>query len=242
MKQFSTEQLLDRWEDQREIKNLMVRFANCFLLKKEREIFETFWSHEQEDVCLGVNNGYYKGADAVRGFYGGLHEMNLLASRLLKDAFPKELGDKSDGEIYGVGSMDYKPLDTGVIELSGDGRTAKGVWTVRGSHVRITAGGPASYWEWGWFAVDLVREGGEWKIWHMLHLDDICCICGTKWHEPAAEYPPVPEFEEIGNFAMPEPTVKETLRELYHTRRARALSPRVPEPYETFGETFSYGI
>ena len=56
------------------------------------------------------------------------------------------------------------------------------------------------------------------------------------------EFPEVEALQEMKSFQMPEPNVKETVFETYRADRAAAKGPRVPEPYETFAETFHYGI
>lgn len=38
-KTYSTEELVSRWEDQRYMKNLMGKYANCMILNKEHEMF-----------------------------------------------------------------------------------------------------------------------------------------------------------------------------------------------------------
>ena len=47
---------------------------------------------------------------------------------------------------------------------------------------------------------------------------------------------------DMADFRMPEPTVKAVLMENYYTDRPFTKSPKVPEPYETFADTFSYGM
>ena len=54
-------------------------------------------------------------------------------------------------------------------------------------------------------------------------------------------YETVPGFEAIGEFKMPEPNVKMTLRAPYATDRPRTPAPEVPKPYETFDPAHSYG-
>lgn len=238
---FTSEQLLSRWEDQREIKNLMGRMSQDYTLKKEGGMFAAYWS-TREDICLGINEGYFTGPEHVAAYYADQSRRIALESRLIAAAFPEQLGGKSEEELYGVGMMTYRPVDTPVIELSEDGETAKGLWCIRGSYSLLTPGGPQGFWEWGWFAVDFVRENGAWKIWHMLYLKDIDRPCGSSWVGPVKTYEPRPEFAEIANFKSLEPNVKRTLREPYSAHRAFAPSPRMPEPYVTFADTFSYGI
>ena len=37
------EALVTRWEDRREIQNLMGRYTYALLLKQEKDIFDTYW-------------------------------------------------------------------------------------------------------------------------------------------------------------------------------------------------------
>ena len=240
-KYFTSEELLSRWEDQRKIKNLMGRLSQDYTLKKEGEMFKKYWS-DRADVCLGVNDGWFTGPESVAAYYASQAERIALESRLIQAAFPAELGDKSEEEVYGVGMMTYRPVDTPVIELSEDGQTAKGLWTIRGSYSLLTAGGPQSFWEWGWFAVDFVRAGDDWKIWHMQYLREIDRSCGSSWVGEAKVYDEIPEFAEMKNFRYAEPDVKATLRAPYSADRPFTPGPRMPEPYATFAETFSYGL
>jgi len=63
------------------------------------------------------------------------------------------------------GVLHMHTMFTPVIEIAGDGQTAKGVWDSFGPEVQ----GPND--EGGWFqakyGVDFVKENGVWKIWHL---------------------------------------------------------------------------
>lgn len=128
---FTPEQLMDRWEDRRAIKNLMGKFSNCLILNREQDIFEMFWS-EREDVCLGFNDGWYKGRGDVAGYYSAMHEGNKLKARIMRDIFPQYLGDKTDEEIYGVGPFKVRPIGSQVIEIAEDGETGQGYLALPG--------------------------------------------------------------------------------------------------------------
>ena len=80
----TTELLVERWEDQRTIKNLMGKYVNCLLLNRQGEIFDAFFSG-REDVCLTFNDGSYIGQAAVKGYYDAVVERNRLSARLLQD-------------------------------------------------------------------------------------------------------------------------------------------------------------
>lgn len=237
---FTTEQLVDRWEHLRAIKNLMGRMSADYTLKKEGQMYEKYWSR-REDVTLAANEGWYLGAGAVRGYYETLAERITAQSKLIADIFPEELGGKSEAELNGVGTMDYKPVDTPVVEIAADGMTAKGIWCIRGSHSKILPSGPVAYWEWGWFAADFILEDGAFKIWHLQYLQEVCRPSGHPWCGDENVYEALPEFAAATEFVFPTPTVSETVRERYSGSRPFTPSPRVPEPYETFSETFTYG-
>ncbi|MGI5971453.1 MAG: nuclear transport factor 2 family protein [Oscillospiraceae bacterium] len=238
---FSAQELLARWEEVREIKNLMGRLSADYLMKKDADIFQKYWSR-REDVCLGVNDGWYDGAGAVAAYYDSCYKLIELESSLLQKAFPKELGGLSAQEVYGVGLLNYKPVDTPVIEVADDFQTAKGIWCIRGSHARLTSGGPVAYWEWGWFAVDFIMEDEQWKIWHMQYLVDICRPCGEPWTGSEKVYSERPEFAAIKSFEPAKPNRPCVLHAHFSAYRPYTASPRLPEPYATFADTFSYGI
>ena len=237
---FTPEELLTRWESRREIQNVMGKVSQSYIMMEEAQIYDRFWS-KREDVCLGVNEGWYAGAAAVQGYYDAMGEKIRLASDLIAKAFPEKLSGKTTEELYGVGQLGVKPIDTFVIEIAEDGETAKGIWALRNTYSAITPRGPESYWQWGWVAADFVREETGWKIWHLLILNDVHVQAGLQYYEADKPYPPVPGFEDMAEFRMPEPNVKVTLREPYSPNRPRTPAPEVPKPYETFDPACSYG-
>lgn len=241
MKTLTPMELLDRLEWRRQLRNIMGRISHDYAVKQEAKIYERYFSH-RDDVCLGLNNGYYKGAEAVKAYYDALDQEIRLGSELLQKMFPQELGGKTPEEAYGVGMISYVPVESQVVEIAGDGQSAKGLWNVRGSTCRLTTQGPVANWIFGWAAVDFVREDGEWKILNLQLLYNIDHQCGVAFTEKEKSFPEVPELQQMAAFSLPEPNVKKTLMETYYPDRPATKGPRVPEPYETFSETFHYGI
>ena len=238
---FTQEQLLTRWEWRREIQNIMGKVSQSYVMMEEAQIYDRFWSG-REDVCLGVNEGWYSGKDAVKGYYDALGEKIRLASDIIAKAFPEKLSGKSPEELYGVGQQGIKPIDTFIIEIAGDGQTAKGIWSLHGTYADMTPCGPVSRWDWGYWCVDFVCEDGAWKIWHMQDLKDIESPTGGDWTAEPLTYPEEPDFAAMKDFVFPEPNVKAVLRERYYVGRPFTETPPLPEPYDTFAETFSYGM
>lgn len=240
--QWNSEELLTRWEKRRALQNLMVRFfSQDYLMRRENKMYDTYWS-KADDVCLGVNNGYYQGAAAVQAYYQGLADRTALESKLIQQKYAAQVGNLSPEEAYGMGIMDMKSLVAPVIELAADGATAKGIWTIHGMNTKLTAAGQVSYWERAYVAGDFVWEDGAWKVWHLLYVQDLDAPSGTNWADPAPEYPADPAYAELAGFRFPEPNVKMTVYETYSAARPFYAPPAYPEPYETFAETFSYGL
>ena len=240
MSHIDAEKLVTIWEDRRAVQNLMGIFSGHYLLKKEKDIVAELFSG-REDISLGINTGYYEGREAVESYYDAIHQKNLLTTKLIMEKYPEEFRNKTPEEAYGCGLLNYKPLDTPVVEIAGDRETARGIWTCRNSYSDLTTGGPVTFYEWGWVAADFVREDAGWKIWHLLILNDVHVQAGLQYYEADKPYETVPGFEAIGDFRMPEPNVKTTLRAPYAPDRPRTPAPEVPKPYATFHPAHSYG-
>ena len=238
---YTTEQLVERWEAQRAIKNLMGKYANCVILNREQDIYGMFWS-KSDTVSLTFNDGAYVGAEAVSAYYAACHDRNALVAKLMQTRFPEVLGGKSEEEIYGVGPFKVKPMACPVIEIAADGKTAKGLWYCQGAYNDVEICGPVAHWTWGYFAADFLLEEGAWKIWHLQYLNDVDCICGQSWAGEQTPYPDLPEFAPLADFVYPEYTVKKEFRTLYSSQRPVTLCPEIPQPYDTFANTFTYGV
>lgn len=237
---YTTEQLVQRWEDQRAIKNLMGKYANIVLLNREQEVFARFWS--SREPTLAFNDGVYRGTEAVKAYYTACRDRNALVASLLQKRFPERLGGLSEEEIYGIGPFKVMPMYCPIIEVAGDSETAKGLWFCHGAVNAVESCGPRARWTLGWFAVDFLREDSGWKIWHMQYVNDVDCTCGQSWGKEWIPYPELLEFAPLRDFAYPEYTERKTVRPYYTPERPVTEAPSIPEPYEHFADTFSYAV
>lgn len=235
------EQLLTWVEDRREIKNVMGIFSNALMLFLDDDM-KKVWSG-RDDICLGLNNGWYPGRTEVKRFFETRRANDAKKAEVIQKLFPDYIGkDKSLEELKGLGVLEEKPMADPVIEIAADRKTAKGIWYSHGSLSDITPSGPVAFWTWGVFAVDFVYEEEQWKIWHLLYLEDIKTPVSNSFADPGmGRFPALPEFEELGGLKDAEPAVPEVLREYYRPDRPFAKLTCVPEPYDTFENTFSYG-
>ena len=236
---FSTEQLADRWYDRRDVANLAGKYVTSLLLKQESQIFSAFWSG-REDVCLGFHDGYYIGPAAVRAYYDAAAAATAQKSAFLRALLPEQLGGLSHEALFGVGQLQSLPITTPVIEIAADGATAKGIWHVLGSDNDVTPAGPLSYWSLGYLCIDFIREADDWKLWHVLYAEDIRCPMGENWANPQA-HPTLPAFAPLENLPAAPYTIARCVHPQYSPERPFTPPPPLPEPYDTFSNTFSYG-
>ena len=239
-KDFSTEELADRWYDRREVANLAGKFVTSLLLKQEATVFRRFWSREP-DVCLRFNAGSYFGPEALQAYYAREAENTAAQSRMLRDLFPEKLSGLSEEELFGVGQMRGLPITTPVIEIAADSQSAKGLWHIQGAENDLTVYGPLSRWTLGFLAIDFRKEAGEWKLWHVFHAEDVVAPMGESWLKPKAREP-LAEFAAVAAWKpLPFTHPRENYRP-YAPDRPFTPPPAIPEPYESFSETFSYGL
>ena len=232
-RKFTTEQLADRYMDRIEIRNLMGRLTNKVLLHLEDEIVDAYWAKEAPTPTLGLNDGYY---DAITA--------NVEAqSQAMKARFPEYLGQYSDIELHGVGTLIIDALANCYIEQAEDGKTAKGLWYIVGCDNDLTEVGPHSTWGYGMMAADFVKEADGWKLWHLLDVQELDTPCAQNWvTDRACQYPVMGEFAGLANLKLPPLSVEKPVYTVYSPERVYSGTLRIPEPYVTFADTFSYGL
>jgi len=238
---FTTEELVGRFEDRRDVKNLMGKYVVSMLLKKESTMLKNFWS-KKSDICLGVNEGYYQGTEAIGAYYKSIDKYTIATRDLLVKLFPKQTAGKTQEQLYGIGPFEDRCINNAVVEIAADGKSAKGMWASLGNVTDVTTRGPVSHWVCATYAADFILEDEKWKIWHLLYLEDVRSPAGYNWSEGKNPFAELPDFALMAAVSLAQPNVKKVLRERYSLNRPFTKLPRIPEPYNTFAETFSYGI
>jgi len=171
---------------------------------------------------------------------------------------------KNIPENVGAGSEHtMHTQETPVIEVAGDGKTAKGIWYSIGMSARgvVADDGKTSVvtsWMWERYGVDFIKENGAWKIWHLMNLMDQAPVeAGAKSQggpggPGGADRAPGGAGKTPGGKAGPLSGGMGPVGsgEMKYAGRVDSYSwspivvpkiePRFPEPYYTFSETFSY--
>jgi hypothetical protein len=215
MKKKSLEQQIQELEDIQEIENLLGK-----------------WAHIHQVAEVMVEEEMKLWARKTPG-----------ARRTFVQQGPQELivqdGVASFGHMWkkeeissGEGVMGVYPMTTPVIEVAGDGKTAKAILIAIGAGTSKTKDGKfIARWHWVKAAYDLVREDGEWKLWHYRLWEIFCCPYEKSWVDSYIRtHPDIPlpiEQNRTPNYP-------------YSTVTAQVLAPVPPEPYETFDKKTAY--
>jgi hypothetical protein len=237
----TTEEKLAWLEGYKAIEKLVNKKSFFELIKKGDSNWQQFWCSPENEPTLGVNDGFYSGAEAIGAYYAAREENTRIKTALIKKAHP-ELTNKTEEQLHGIGQLTIQNMSCQVIEVARDQKTAKGIWYYTLIDFDLTQYGPEARWYWGRVGIDFINEGGEWKIWHLMDALDFDGLMGTDWNEPDPERPVLPEYAAVADLKLPEPNVKKQNHEKFWRHRPVMPFPAVPKPYDTFANTFSYGM
>jgi hypothetical protein len=229
--------------DIQEIQNVMSKHAYYHGVGYHLQELEDIWVKPGgkfgTTASFGQNHGYWVGMKRIKQTYGDLNERNRKANLEKVSKLHPEVKNVKENE--GVGSLIMHTLTTPIIEVAGDGKTAKAVWYSPGQVTEIGPDGkPMAMWMWEKYGVDFAKEDGKWKIWHIHMYTDFAVPPGKSWTDPATKS----EFSFGDTVERPpemNPDVEEVTYKEWSPTTVPKLLPRMPEPYETFSETFSYG-
>ena len=214
MKQFTSEERIRRVWDREEAKAVLCRHAYFEAANRRNDSLEQLWVQEPEHqatASYGKNWGYYVGMDAIRGYY--------------VDSNP----------IGAPGTNICHPVATICIEEAEDGKTCQAMWYNASYETRMVNGVLTPLWIAEKCSADLIKEGDDWKIWHLFIGVDMQCEASKDFKEqkvdlPAEENPVAVEFG-TPNLAM----------DAYVTRYNYYDYPSIPAAYASFQDKGSSG-
>ena len=159
--EYSDDELIRRVTDIEEVKKLANKRV-YYVINEWREKELELWVSESEHArLLWQEHRLLCGSGQRHHYYVTKHAADL--------------GD-------GVGAVNAHPISTGLVKLAGDGKTAKGLWYSIGQDTKPNGDGTAlAMWNTGKVAIDFVKEGDAWKIWHIVEANDATCEAGDTY-------------------------------------------------------------
>lgn len=193
-------------------RNLMGKYSYFHTAMRNKD-YVKLWAERPDDLLV-LPWGYYRGIEGVRACY-------------LQDH-----GDRSDPEIQNSpilkGGMMMHCMDTEVLEVAADGRTARGVWITPGTETAPAPGKEKGSWCWGKYEVEFIKEDGVWKFWKMTLFPLFLTPYDRSWGQP--------QLELEGTHELPDMGVDERLEKPFWQYGPDAIypenEPAVPEPYD----------
>jgi len=249
----------DRYQkvaDVQEIQNVMSRHAYYYSAGQHQRELEELWALDIPDVCWHSDAGYWIGKDLLWEYYVDyFDDFRTVDLKAFVKLHPEIEFSK---ENLGSGTFMFHTNTTPVIEVAEDGKTAKGLWYSVGKLVQTPGGKQSPMNMWERYGVDFIKVDGKWKIWHFFVHTDFSAGPGQSWaaddmkmpegFDPGAMpdgggQPPMMGGGEAGESASaPSPTIASENGDVRGpTYDPPTEYPRVPVPYKTFSETFSYG-
>jgi hypothetical protein len=221
--------IINRVWDIENIKALMHKRVYFIAGDLRREELDKLWvsgEKAQESASFGSNWGWHVGMDAIRKHYADEHEQRLTLQM-----------QETGASVMNQGNLYMHPASTGLVELAGNGETARGMWYAISQETKATKKGKAeARWILEKIAVDFLKEPDGWKIWHIVIAYDLHCLAGE-------DYSSQPVYTDWDTdplrleFGMP------SIERLIHDQTFNWWDnyPPIPEPYEIFTDETSYG-
>jgi hypothetical protein len=188
---------LCRLEDIHEINNLQGRYNHYLSMSIFDKIIDQFAKRDPNVKVEIADSGVYEGFEGVKRLF------LTMGSRLF--------GRK--------GASPLMMIMTPVIELSRDGKTAKGIWHSFGCITMREETGPYAAWVQGKYDNEFVKEDGQWKFrslrwyvnfrtpfdqgWVKKPIVNSMTFADTKPDKPSTYY--MPYNPDAFNVCLPEP-------------------------------------
>ncbi len=240
-----------------QVQNVMSKHAYLHAAGMNLEEVDTLWVDAKgkfaDSAVFASPLWVMDGLQTVRNAYGKENQKNReLALKAMQKVMPELKLEESN---LGAGhEWAMHTNTTPVIEVAGDGKTAKGIWYSPGMGLMANIEGDdakvGSVFFWEKYAGDFILEDGKWKIWHLQMaydftpglpesmIENLSVINGAADHEE--DTGPMREAGERMEGLPPGFKKPAYSYPVYSPSRPGLIYPRIPEPYYTFSETFSY--
>ncbi|MFT3752536.1 MAG: nuclear transport factor 2 family protein [Paludibacter sp.] len=231
---------VDRQQDWQAVSNLMGARANLMVANRGDLVIELF-AKKQPDVAFALNGQFIEvGHDRIKAAFGKDPQRQQRALEQLAKVYP-QLEAKLENQ--GAGDFRAHALMSPIIEVAEDGQTAQGFWQTIGPAFFSGAnngGTPTAALSYEKYAVDFIKEDGQWKIWHLQTFIEFY----QEFDKPFADQVKAAMTPRTGDNAGPAGTPPANAGGTPYPEWTPVRVPKqvpLPKPYKTFSETYSYG-
>jgi hypothetical protein len=254
-KEMTAAEMAERALDGVEIQNAMAMHQLLGAPGGDHDLeLATIWAQKTAGATFAHNVGIVTGIEAIRKYYG-------TGKGYTNDPKKEQTATPQGMMQAGAGNISFRTLTTPIIHIAGDGKTAKAYWYTPGFQANIQNGQGNSIWSYEKYAIDFVKEDGAWKIWHFHVYNDWEIPMGkdlaqyvleqkksgsTRGGAPAGDRGGAPAGDRGGMPGLSPDVAKAFKSTVYGESYGpdkvpnNLKSPRPPEAYCTFSDTFSY--
>jgi len=241
------EQQLARVDARWEVQNVFSRYQYLHTVFRDAEIIDTLWVKKGTPGISAqyTNSGIYNTWDSVMEYHRnrpspkGKLLVHFTASPLIEVA--------ADGQTA-KGAWIIAGVESGLSDPAVAEKAPPGMFEpdlVEGKKVW-------AHWIQVRYCLDFLKQDGEWKIWHFRAVEISRAPFSQNWIAFASQMEANESMAEFHNdlayfgedgvpvFMPPVDAPPKNIAMPYRTDRAMELVPPLPEPYETFSETFEY--
>jgi hypothetical protein len=224
----------------------------------DKEI-ELIWAQKTPNMSFAENEGIYTGdVNVIKRMYG-----DSAGSWMGNGAGPAQKGGSSaaaggpPGGAPGAaaggpqggppggggaqsGNFSMRTLTTPIIEIAGDGKTAKAFWYTIGWTSSAQGDKGQAQWSFERYGIDFVKEDDDWKIWHFHVYNDFDTPYEKNWVQNAID------TQRKGGVTTARPGLEQYFKPtvFHHSYDPKVnnnpADPPPPVPYCHFEDTFSY--
>ena len=180
----------ERLYDVHKIQNLVVKESLLFEAHLHEERLKLVARKTPGVAIEWGARGVFEGYEGARRTFINIEEsFEKSHAAGMKKLFPNVVFPAEN-----AGMLESQLIGLPVIEVAGDGKTAKAVWismmAIGKTHEQDPK--PSGQFLWWKSAIDFVKEDGEWKIWHYVKNPVFLAPSGKDWMDMYLNMPGTP--------------------------------------------------
>jgi hypothetical protein len=232
------EYIVRMWEKEY-LMDMAARFMLAWSNGERRQALDKYWvrkTHNQRDASFGENNGFYVGMDEIVRHFVGEYEDECKADlSAFQAAYPERGYTSAD---LGLGKALLHDCTTPLLFIADDGQTARYLCYDVGMEATGKPDGTSkSYFEVGLCFLEFIKEGEDWRIWHLVYQHDFSIEAGK-------------DYEKMPRWLTPEQNAEFTRHQGNPTKPFDVYDDMygweyiyfdMPAPYRTYEEEEGYG-
>lgn len=200
-----------------------------------KDELDNYWAKTADDIVYAHGKEAFYGRESTYRYY--IETPRSMCANGRANAL-KNYGmefEEPDGPGYRV----HNVLGAPIVEISGDGITAQGIWMAHTFMSQIDADGGASpSFGLAKYGDEFLSEDGVWKMWHRRDYVDGMLKCDMLESLPFENNIPIyPEVERVEKGVK---TIRQEGDMIYRPYSCTRREPAIPQPYDEWDDSQSY--